>query len=94
MTHVLVVAALQLSHPVPLLVLMETGDALLHHSPNRRAGLLHTPLEPQVAVVGPAVGFLVESGRQGGEEQNRKTSAPAGRLTRRALAPRSRLSRW
>lgn len=46
MTHVLVVAALQLSHPVPLLVLMETGDALLHLLSNRRAGLFRTPGEP------------------------------------------------
>jgi len=53
MTHVLLVAALQLSHPVPFLVLMETDDALLHviTKPARRT-LRHPE---RVAIPGPAL---------------------------------------
>ncbi|MEA2723751.1 MAG: hypothetical protein QOH59_1522 [Gemmatimonadales bacterium] len=38
-THVLLMAARELRHPVPLLVLMKTCDALLQ-SPHRAAGVL------------------------------------------------------
>jgi hypothetical protein len=38
-THVLLMAARELGHPVPLVVLMETSDALFQ-SPHRAAGVL------------------------------------------------------
>lgn len=45
MAHMLSVAARQLGHPVPLFVLMETRDALLH-SPDGAAGVLCLPGKP------------------------------------------------